>query len=401
MIRLKTLHSWELGAPRLKPLTTSLAHDPLTSCPMTANPLTVARESTPSTFAGCEFCHGYLSHTEHDRCPNSSFLAIDFCCAKCADSDSTVDLSNTSEDSVEDVDSPIDHSRESDSDDFSVESCVLSPDVLADLENARFMSVPLPFQTCYTDLPIGTDYKGRTFYDPEPSDDHIDPWTSMRSLTPAPVLQQMSTFFLFWLTTLFWDTVTYLLVGTGRTPRSPNRSYRRRLAKRHTPHRLLSFLPSAWMIMTSCVMTPVGNCPALPFPSPSSLRTVCRAATYDIYHRLVDLDNLVSLETSGSWHAYNRCKGEWLLSGIQSFLNVGGLSSRLSTNAALSTNVCTPTSQATNLLDFPDSTIIDCILNLKRSYIRKLTLASQANLAPATSFEIFTSPHVFISFSIQ
>ena len=93
------------------------------------------------------------------------------------DSASETDLSNTT--NASDHDGILTTNNDT-SDDVSIESfdvsdcCEVLSSVLADLESAR-LALLLDrvevdrFEACYTELPIGVEFKGITFYDPEPS----------------------------------------------------------------------------------------------------------------------------------------------------------------------------------------------------------------------------------------
>ena len=361
--------------------------------------LSVAREITHSTVfcLKCEFCHGELLHTEYSRCPIEPLRAgVEY-----FEGASKAALSECSDSSTNDSDSDgiLPTSDDISFDSFDVDDCceVLSA-VLADLETAR-LALPLDrFEACYTDLPIGVEFEGITFYDPEPPDDLIDPGALMRFLTPAPALN-LSTIFLFWITTLFWDTLAYLFVGpAGVFSRGPSRTYRRRLAKRRTPFRPLSFLPITWMVMTTTVMLPIAIRPALhhlQLPSFSTVTKISRAATFDILHRVLALDRLVSLEYHGSWSDYNHLKGAQLYHDLQKIHQSGKLSSVASSPEVASVSAVTKSSPKLDLLNFPDvplSTTVDCVAQLKRRHIRRLLLAPQANIGSSLSLDSLTTP---------
>ena len=353
---------------------------------------TRSSSSSSVSFFGCDFCHGVLPHSEHDLCPRATmhastvgptrFFDLELGCVECANvsNDSGLTMPHNENDSFV-----------SDASSYHL-SCAVS----ADLNYARSIAPMENFVTCYTELPDETEFKGHTFFDPEPPEDFIDPHALMNFLYPAPALQSTTLLMFCWLT-LFWDLIHFIVIGMWSELQRPTRAHRRRLSKRQTPQLHLSFLPAIWMILTSTVMIFITIGPAfhLQVPSVRAMSSFVHRTTSDTYQRVLDLDELVSLESTGSLQDYNRIKGEFLMERMP---QLGGLLSAFK-DSFVSVVPLIQSDTTLDLLDFPEldrPTVIDCVSNLKRRHLRRLASNPKANVGSIASLECLTEPCAFM-----
>jgi hypothetical protein len=129
-------------------------------------------------------------------------------------------------------------------------------------------------------------------------------------------LQQQLMIFLFWITMIGWEGLTYFLQDVGRDANDfiPRRQ-RRHLNKRHTKHHrhsrwgnrlpTLIFLPIAWMAMTNVIT----------FQARAALLSPIEAMRHQIfnygksaYHRITQLDEMVMLNVD-TFVQFNKLKG--------------------------------------------------------------------------------------------
>jgi hypothetical protein len=142
---------------------------------------------------------------------------------------------------------------------------LLNETALAFLRAAEPTMSPLEsFELAYEDECISVEHDGLLFYDPEPIDGVLtfdNAHTLARFLRPRQ-WRWFHDFVLavFWITTMIWDFVTYLLIGNGLRPKSylGSRMAHRRLIRHQRVHRspFLRFLPMSWMILSNTVQTP-------------------------------------------------------------------------------------------------------------------------------------------------
>ena len=112
--------------------------------------------------------------------------------------------------------------------------------------------------------PETTEYKGITFYDSQPFIDGEYTVENTQALVhflrPTAVSKWMQaiTLSVFWFTMMFWDMLTYLMIGDGSIPKSysgsrrSNRMYHR-LSRRTMLGPLFIFLPIGWMVMSHAI----------------------------------------------------------------------------------------------------------------------------------------------------
>jgi hypothetical protein len=151
-------------------------------------------------------------------------------------------------------------------------------------------------------------------------------WNGLRSRNTLPSqmyqvqphwLQQQLMIFLFWLSMIGWEGLTYFIQDFGRDENDliPRRQ-RRKLNKKHTKHHrhtrwgnrlpTLIFLPVAWMAMTNVIT----------FQARAALLSPIEAMRHQIfkygesaYHRIMRLDEMVTLNVD-TFVQFNKLKGE-------------------------------------------------------------------------------------------
>ncbi len=148
--------------------------------------------------------------------------------------------------------------------------------------------------------------------------------SSVVSTTPVQIFPpQVSNWFhqmtllAFWITMIFWETLTYIVHSVHHSSPGPSRRERRRRDKlewlrRHSKGRLLPILimvPTIWMVMTNVITTlgcNIGSPISLPVTS-SELYLYGSQA----YHRVTCLDELVVLDC-GTLLQFNKIKATYL-----------------------------------------------------------------------------------------
>ena len=189
------------------------------------------------------------------------------------------------------------------------------------------------FHFAYEAEPVATYYHDFVFYDPAP--DEILSTEDLHNLThffrPKASWKdlewiQQCMLWIFWLTTMAWDLITYLLIGNGIGPTSiaafpGGRRTSRYLSRRNIAYPLL-FFPLSWMILSHSVQIPsgrwvhgVGGPRELPIPSLDSVSRATNNFVFDTYKRVCDIDDMVVLDCGTLWQ-YNKIKFTVLVDGI-------------------------------------------------------------------------------------
>jgi hypothetical protein len=129
----------------------------------------------------------------------------------------------------------------------------------------------------------------------------------------------------FWVTTMVWDLLIYLVTGNGVCPKNSlgSRMSYRRLTRHQRVHRspLLRFLPMAWMILSNTVRTPhdwyqgVGNLTTMSLPTQELSGQLIQQFSDVTFQRVQDIDEKVVLNVE-TLAQYNQSKFEALWDGM-------------------------------------------------------------------------------------
>jgi hypothetical protein len=197
--------------------------------------------------------------------------------------------------------------------------------------NDHFESSIEYFQSPFPAESVPVEYEGSLFYDTEPVEgvfthENAHTLVSFLSLRPKP-LGWLHDFMIlvFWWTTMFWDLVTYLVVGDGSCPKpylGSRSDYRRLTRYQRGRHRspLLRFLPMAWMILSNTVRTShdwrtgLGNV-SMSLPTQERSEQLFRHFTDVTFLRVKDMDDKVVLNMD-TLVQYNQIKFDELLNGM-------------------------------------------------------------------------------------
>jgi len=208
---------------------------------------------------------------------------------------------------------------------------LLAVDVYEDLRQHRDI-----FEDAVADVPVAFHWKGNDFFDPEAILDPLAHHRLMAKKFDSPLPASIQPFaskmwlLLFWLVPMFWDTVSYILIGDGTNyvPSMPRKMRRmvtrdrtRKSLSRGRNLRSLFFFPAAWMVMSSSAIMMNkhsfhGCTPSFPIPSVAASLVFIQEHSVSTLLTIQGIEAGVDLSI-GNWVRYNTIKARRLSQEIQ------------------------------------------------------------------------------------